>query len=170
MKVVIPVPEFVSEEEIREVVRKYIKKKEKFKRFYELVEGVDWDELKKSVENSEGTSDSEDLMIDTLIEFARSKKLELLEGSYISVITLLEFLRYYKDLLESIFKIVGIDNDVILTYCELYNALKEKGLLIGDADLLIASTAISKNLILYTFDEDFKRLESLGLKLWRCSE
>lgn len=119
-------------------------------------------------------------MIDTsvLIEYSKAKKLELLDGSYISVITLSEFLRYYrsdemreriKSLLESFFRIIELDNDVILTYCKLYRSLKERGMMIGDADLIIASSAIAKNLVLYTFDlKHFERLEKFGLKLWRC--
>ena len=50
MKVEIDIPEFVSEEEIKEVVRRYIKKKEKYRRFYELVEGVDWNEVRREAE------------------------------------------------------------------------------------------------------------------------
>ena len=118
-------------------------------------------------------------MIDTsvLIEYSKAKKLELLDGSYISVITLLEFLRYFRDenvrremksLLESFFRVINLSNDVILTYCKLYTLLKERGSLISDADLLIASSALTKDLILYTLDlKHFERLEEFGLKLWR---
>ena len=51
MKVTIEIPEFVSEEEIKEVVRRYVKKKEKYIRYYELLKEVDWNELKREVEN-----------------------------------------------------------------------------------------------------------------------
>ncbi len=50
MKVEIEIPDFVSEEEIKDVVKRYIKKKQKYKRFYELVEGVNWNEIRKEVE------------------------------------------------------------------------------------------------------------------------
>ncbi len=121
-------------------------------------------------------------MIDTsvLVEYSRARKLEVLDGSYISIITLLEFLRYYKNdnvrkeiksLLESFFKIIDLTNDVVLTYCKLYASLKARGLQIGDADLLIASSALANDLTLYTFDfKHFERLEEFGLKLWRGSE
>jgi len=50
MKIVIDVPEGVTEEEIKELIRNYLKKKKKFEEFYKLVEDVDWDELKKEAE------------------------------------------------------------------------------------------------------------------------
>ena len=128
---------------------------------------------------SEELSDLENVMVDTsvLIEYSKAKKLEMLDDSHISVITLIEFLRYYRDdrtrkelksLLESFFKVVSLDNEVVLTYCNLHNSLKERGLQIGDADLLIASCALSKDLMLYTLDlRHFERLEEFGLKLLR---
>ncbi len=51
MKVIIEIPEFVSEEEIKEVVRRYVKKKGKYIRYYELLKEVDWNELKREVED-----------------------------------------------------------------------------------------------------------------------
>jgi Mn-dependent DtxR family transcriptional regulator len=51
MKIVIDVPEGVTEEEIKELIRNYLKKKKKFEEFYELVKDVDWDELKKEAKN-----------------------------------------------------------------------------------------------------------------------
>jgi len=71
-----------------------------------------------------------------------------------------------KKLLENLFDVVTLDNDVILTYCSLYRKLRETGKGIGDADLLIAASAISKNLVFWTEDlKHFERLEGLGLKL-----
>lgn len=134
---------------------------------------------KEKLRISEELSDLENVIVDTsvLIEYSKAKKLELLDGSYISVITLIEFLRYYRDdrtrkelksLLESFFKVVSLDNDVVLTYCSLYNSLRERGMQISDADLLIASCALSKDLTLYTLDlKHFERLEEFGLKLLR---
>ncbi len=55
-----------------------------------------------------------------------------------------------KKTLEDLFSVVFIDNDIIDNYCELCSKLKEEGRLIEDADLLIAATAISKNLVLWT--------------------
>jgi tripartite-type tricarboxylate transporter receptor subunit TctC len=50
MKIVIDVPDGVTEEEIKEI-RNYLKKKKKFEEFYKLVEDTDWDELKKETES-----------------------------------------------------------------------------------------------------------------------
>ncbi len=73
-------------------------------------------------------------------------------------------LREVKELLEVSFDVLGIGNKVILKYCELYTSLRRRGLLIPDADLLIAATAIANNLTLVSKDKDFERLEELGLK------
>jgi len=43
--------------------------------------------------------------------------------------------------------------------------LKQRRQSIPEADLLIAATAISNNLILVTKDRGFERLKELGLKL-----
>nr|MDO8079557.1 type II toxin-antitoxin system VapC family toxin [Candidatus Freyarchaeota archaeon] len=132
---------------------------------------------KRKPKASGSPSSSERVLVDTsvLVEYSRNKKLELLGNSYLSAISLVEFLRYYrveerrrrlKNLLEDIFQIVSIDNDVILTYCKLYNTLKEKGEPIEDADLLIASIAIAKDLILYTLNlKHFERLSEFGLRI-----
>ncbi len=95
------------------------------------------------------------------------------EEGYISLVTLLEFLRgissekraKVKELLEKSYTIISIDNKVILEYCELYDKLKREGSLISDADLIIAATAMSRNLVLVTRDKDFERLRKYGLKL-----
>ena len=47
MKIVLEVPEDIREEEIRELVQKYIRKKRKYREYYKLVEGVDWDEIER---------------------------------------------------------------------------------------------------------------------------
>ena len=132
--------------------------------------------LRGKAETSENPSNSE-ILIDTsiLVEYSKQRNVEELIESNISFITLLEFLRYFKDekkrkelkeLLETLFNVIGMDNDVLLTYCELYSKLKEKGELIDDADLIIASSAIAKNLVLWTGNfRHFERLETLGLKL-----
>jgi len=111
-------------------------------------------------------------LIDTSVLIDNLKRGRYEEGS-ISVITLIEILRgtpsrkrnKVKQLLEKSFDILGIDNKVVLKYCDLYALLKQKGLLIPDADLLIAATAIANNLVLVAKDKDFERLRKLGLKL-----
>jgi predicted nucleic acid-binding protein len=58
---------------------------------------------------------------------------------YISVVTLIEFLRGVdearrletKTLLEEAFNIAPIDNEVVLEYCRLYEGLRRKGLNVG---------------------------------------
>jgi len=95
------------------------------------------------------------------------------EPGYISIITVIEVLRGVledkrsdvKKLLEESFRVLLIDNEVVKTYCRLYDALKSMGKLIPDADLLITSTAIAHNLVLKAKDKHFMLLEKLGLKL-----
>lgn len=107
---------------------------------------------------------------DKIIELLRQRKHEV---GYISIITLIEVLRgletkkraKVKELLEESFNVLNIDNKVIETYCNLYHNLRKEGVLIPDADLLIAATAISTNMTLKTSDEHFERLVTLGLKL-----
>jgi len=107
---------------------------------------------------------------DAIIEMLRKKRYEL---GAISVVTLIEVLRGLnaekrkraKVLLEESFDILNLNNEVIETYCSIYQKLRKEGLIIPDADLLIAATAISNNMTLKTRDEHFKRLEFLGLKL-----
>jgi predicted nucleic acid-binding protein len=90
---------------------------------------------------------------------------------YISVVTLIEFLRGVdearrletKTLLEEAFNIAPIDNEVVLEYCRLYEGVRRKGLSVGDADLLIAATAKANQLTLKTMDKDFERLREHGI-------
>ena len=107
---------------------------------------------------------------DAIIELLRKKKHEI---GAISIITLIEILRGLEDkkrpkvkkLLEKSFNIENLNNKTIETYCNLYRKLKRNGISIPDADLLIAATAISKNMTLKTRDKYFKRLKEFGLKL-----
>ena len=111
-------------------------------------------------------------LLDTnvIIETLRHKKHE---AGAISTISLIEALRGIqarkrpkaKQLLEESFNLPNIDNPVIETYCSLCDKLKDTGTPVPDADLLIAATAIAKNIELKTKDERFKRLEKSGLKL-----
>jgi tRNA(fMet)-specific endonuclease VapC len=112
---------------------------------------------------------------DVIIEMLKKKK----HGAgVISVITLIEMLRgietkkrpKVKELLEESFNPLNIDNKTIETYCTLHHKLREEGVLIPDADLLIAATAITYSLTLETKDEHFQRLKPLGLKLTQTPE
>ena len=96
----------------------------------------------------------------------------------ISIITLIEILRglddgkriKVKDLLEKSFSLQSLNNETVIIYCSLYRRLKKEGVLIPDADLLIAATAISKSMTLKTHDQHFTRLVKLGLKLAKASK
>ncbi|NIP66769.1 PIN domain-containing protein [Candidatus Bathyarchaeota archaeon] len=107
---------------------------------------------------------------DVIVELLRKRKYK---PGALSIVTLIELLRgletkkrtEVKKLIEESFNLLTIDNKVIKSYCELYQNLKEEGVLIPDADLLIAATAIAHNIPLETKDKHFQRLENLGLKL-----
>ena len=107
---------------------------------------------------------------DTILGMLRERRHEI---GAISIITLIEVLRglkarkrpKVKELLEESFNLLSLDNEVIETYCNLHRKLKKEGISIPDADLLIAATAISRNMTLKTRDEHFERLRELGLKL-----
>jgi len=111
-------------------------------------------------------------LLDTSIVIDQIKRGTFERGA-ISVITLVEILRgvarekraEVKRLLEEAYEVLGLGNDVILKYCELYSKLKEKGEPVPDADLLIAATAVAYGRTLVTKDRDFERLARLGLKL-----
>ena len=68
-----------------------------------------------------------------------------------------------KDLLKESFDLLSLDNDTVLVYCTLYQALKDRGESIPDADLLIAAAAISRGIPLKTGDQHFERLKEYGL-------
>jgi len=107
---------------------------------------------------------------DILLELLHERRHEV---GAISIITLIEVLRglearkraKVKELLEESFNLQGLDNEIIETYSNLYRRLRKEGISIPDADLLIAATAISRNMTLKTRDEHFERLRELGLKL-----
>ena len=107
---------------------------------------------------------------DVVIEMLHKRRYE---AGAISIITLIEVLRglktekreKVKELLEESFDVLNINNQVIETYCSIYRNLKEKGVLVPDADILIAATAISNNMALKTGDKHFKELKKFGLKL-----
>ena len=111
-------------------------------------------------------------LVDTSILVDWLRRGELREGC-ISVITLIEILRgvparkrrEVKLALEEIYTIIPLDNEVIQEYCNLYEALKRRGIKISDADLLIAASAKAKNLTLVTADKGFERLRELGIKI-----
>jgi tRNA(fMet)-specific endonuclease VapC len=57
---------------------------------------------------------------------------------------------------------VGLDEDTVLLYGEIQAILEKAGQVIGDFDVLIASTAISKELVLMTGNErHYRRIKDL---------
>jgi len=111
-------------------------------------------------------------LLDTGIIIEMLKQKRYRPGA-ISPLTLIEVLRgvdskkriRVKQLLEESFSVVNIDNSIIETYCDIYCKLKKEGTPLPDADLLIAASAMARNLILETDEEHFQQLKSLGLKL-----
>lgn len=111
-------------------------------------------------------------LLDTgiVIESIRENRLE---PGAISVITLLELLRgveedkrrRMKSLIEEVYPVEPLDNDVILEYSSLYHVLKEAGQPIPDADLIIAATAKTRNHELISRDKHFDHLGDHGLKI-----
>jgi len=111
-------------------------------------------------------------MLDTgvVVELLRERRHEV---GAISTVTLIEVLRgieaakraKVKELLEESFTTVSLDNKAIETYCSLYQKLRDEGVAVPDADLLIAAVAMSRNMNLKTKDKHFERLKNIGLKL-----
>jgi tRNA(fMet)-specific endonuclease VapC len=63
--------------------------------------------------------------------------------------------------------IVPFDNSASMIASSLRNRLEKKGEMIGPYDILIASQAISKDLILVTNNEkEFKRIKELKIENW----
>ena len=58
------------------------------------------------------------------------------------------------------------DLEIIEKSCEIHAKLKAKGTPIQDADILIAATAIVRDLILVYNDSDLLRIERLKLENW----
>jgi Predicted nucleic acid-binding protein, contains PIN domain len=86
-----------------------------------------------------------------LIDFLKGK-IEYL-GDSISIISLMEVGRVIENkgrlevfkTLEDMFKVYLVDEKVAVEYTELDYSLREKGRLIADLDLIIASTAMAHN-------------------------
>ncbi len=103
-----------------------------------------------------------------VIEMLKQKKHSF---GAISPLTLIEILRVAESekrkriqhLLEESFLVVNLDNSTIEAYCDLYSRLKNEGILLPDADLLIAASALAHHLTLVTNVEHFQRLKPLGL-------
>ena len=73
--------------------------------------------------------------------------------------------RRVKSALEEAYEVIRLNNDVILDYCKLYDESRGKGEMIGDVDLLIATSAKARKLTLMTLNKSFNKLEKLGVKV-----
>ncbi len=68
-----------------------------------------------------------------------------------------------------LFRILMLDTQSIFDRAtEIYVNLKQKGELINDADILIASSAMEHDLILVTSDSDFNRIPDIKIENWLC--
>jgi len=119
---------------------------------------------------------------DVIINLMRNKELlkrVIDKEVYITKINLIEIVRglkkekrkEVKEILENLFEVLDLNNDVILKYSEIYNELKKEGKLLDHADLMIASSVIVHNKILVTNNlKHFSRLKRFGLKVLSESE
>lgn len=64
--------------------------------------------------------------------------------------------------------VLPLDDDVVVQAAEIYGLLKKQGAIIGDADILIAATALVHDLTLVTGNLDhFRRIPTLQCETWR---
>ena len=64
--------------------------------------------------------------------------------------------------------ILPLTDAIIVKAADIYAYLKRNGILISDADILIASTAITHNLVLVTNNvEHFERIDGLKVESWK---
>ena len=128
-------------------------------------------------------------LLDTsiLIAFLKGEKsvvtrvegyLDYFDGLSLSIITYYEILRGLKyvgnkrelgdfeNLMDNS-EIITLDREIIKKASDIYVGLKEKGELIGDADILIAASCLLKNMVLVTDDEEhFRRIKELEVENW----
>lgn len=72
--------------------------------------------------------------------------------------------------LAEVFPIINISPSIMDTFGDLKVSLEQSGRIIDDMDLMIASTAITHNLILVTNNEKhFRRIEALKTENWTIS-
>jgi tRNA(fMet)-specific endonuclease VapC len=64
--------------------------------------------------------------------------------------------------------VLPLNDEIIVQAAEIYGGLKKQGTVIGDADILIAATAIFHDLPLVTGNlEHFRRVPKLRCETWR---
>jgi tRNA(fMet)-specific endonuclease VapC len=65
-------------------------------------------------------------------------------------------------------EVLGLNDQIVVRAAEIYANLHQTGLLIGDADILIAATALENNLPLVTNNErHFNRIANLQVLNWK---
>ncbi len=119
----------------------------------------------------------EGILVDTdyLIEYVRGRKeLPPSDIYYISEVTIYELIRGTRDpkeakeILESMFSVIWVDNEIIELSARIWIDLRREGKALDDRDIVIGATAITRGLKLLTLNEKhFERLQRYGLKLWR---
>jgi tRNA(fMet)-specific endonuclease VapC len=106
------------------------------------------------------------------------RKLDYFDELSLSIITYYEILRGLKyignkrelgdfeNLMDNS-ELITLDREIIKKASDIYVGLKEKGELIGDADILIAASCLLKNMVLVTDDEKhFRRIKELEVENW----
>jgi predicted nucleic acid-binding protein len=103
------------------------------------------------------------ILIDAL---DHGRHIDLLQGeNSISVVSIYEFIRYKKKmlenklLLEDSFDVIAITNPTLLKAAEIFVKLRQNGVTINENDIHIASAALVHNLKLYTKDRDFLEIK-----------
>ncbi len=84
---------------------------------------------------------------------------ELYEGAFRSNNTTRN-IRSIRDFLDTVV-VLGIDDDICMSFGREMARLSRVGMIMGDLDLLIAATALQHDLTLLTLDSDFERVEGL---------
>lgn len=97
--------------------------------------------------------------------------------THISILSLYEYLSalgYFSEIdfdklyrsIEKIYNVVGVDSQIILRAAELDSALTKTGVFLNPIDLIVAATAIVKNMVLVTTKPElYQDLPKFGLKL-----
>ena len=109
------------------------------------------------------------MLFDTSIVIDIMRKRRPYQYGSVSTITLIEFVRGVQEgemaetlvLLRQMFQVYEIDDDVILAYCKMYRALRQRKQTMADADLIIAATAFAKNEKLAVKDSDFDNVNDI---------
>ncbi len=115
----------------------------------------------------------EGILIDTdvLIDYVKGLRDLPSKRLYITEIVMYEFIRgtenvdEAKRILEEGFIVIFHDNEIIAKAAKIWVELRKNGKMLDDRDVLIASSAIVKDLHLLTKNlRHYKRLERFGLK------